>query len=355
MALNIQVSGGRYWPTSIISRFSRRSRLTTSANGAFWKQVRHAERRDWLLARARILHSRATVVLCQRFHRSATGCPSGFAWKRDTPAWVQDHAHPARRVAARCLSAYIAGICDEKAFGCRGTTDFFANRRFSQPRANGPSLARVRYARVVPGAHLNGAPAGGFPRILIALAAHIAGAKTFAYRGRESSPFDPPERMTVRERVLALRGIDLYDTLSTTAEADTGALAQLARNSGIRVAPDDDWSDIFSRILSERVEPNLGIRGATVLYAYPVGEAALAQISTDDPRVAEALNFIVPALNWLTLSTSFAIQLNNGDGLRRAWRSSNAFSVFAIPSTRISSRPWMICPTQVASRWGSTG
>lgn len=126
---------------------------------------------------------------------------------------------------------------------------------------------------------------------LVALAAHIAGAKTFAYRGRESNPFDPPERMTVRDAFWRYAGLDLYDSLSTTANADTVALAQLARNSGIRVAPDDDWSDIFSRILAERVEPNLGTKRPTVLCAYPVPEAALAQVSTDDPRIAERFEF----------------------------------------------------------------
>lgn len=126
---------------------------------------------------------------------------------------------------------------------------------------------------------------------LIALVAHIAGAKTFKYRGREVSPFDPPERITVRDAFRRYAGIDLYDSLSTTAEADIGALTRQARNSGIRVAPDDDWSDIFSRILAERVEPNLGIRRPTVLYSYPVSEAALAQVSRHDPRVAERFEF----------------------------------------------------------------
>ena len=40
-------------------------------------------------------------------------------------------------------------------------------------------------------------------------------------------------------------------------------------------------------VLTERVEPNLGMGRPTVLYAYPVVEAALAQISADEPRVAE--------------------------------------------------------------------
>jgi lysyl-tRNA synthetase class 2 len=126
---------------------------------------------------------------------------------------------------------------------------------------------------------------------IIALAAHIAGAKMFSYRGREASPFDPPERMTVRDAFRRYAGIDLYDSLSTTGHADTEALAQRAKESGTRVAPDDDWSDIFSRVLVERIEPNLGIGRPTVLYAYPVSEAALAQVSADDPRVAERFEF----------------------------------------------------------------
>ena len=126
---------------------------------------------------------------------------------------------------------------------------------------------------------------------VIALAAHVAGAKTFVYRGREASPFDPPERMRVRDAFRRYAGIDLYDSLSSTEHADAGRLARQARDCGIRVAPDDDWSDIFSRILAERVEPNLGVGRATVLYSYPVSEASLAQASSEDPRVAERFEF----------------------------------------------------------------
>jgi lysyl-tRNA synthetase class 2 len=126
---------------------------------------------------------------------------------------------------------------------------------------------------------------------VIALAAHIAGAKVFAYRGREASPFDPPERITTRDAFRRFAGIDLYDSLSTIGHTNTEVFARQAADRGIRVAPDDDWSDIFSRVLTERVEPNLGIGRPTVLYAYPASEAALAQISSDDPRVAERFEF----------------------------------------------------------------
>jgi elongation factor P--(R)-beta-lysine ligase len=122
---------------------------------------------------------------------------------------------------------------------------------------------------------------------IIRLAAHVAGTKAFAYRGREASPFDPPERLTVRDAFRRYASLDIYDSLPISGGADTETFARQAKNAGIRVAPDDNWSDIFSRVLSERVEPNLGVARPTVLYAYPASEAALAQVHPDDPRIAE--------------------------------------------------------------------
>ncbi len=122
---------------------------------------------------------------------------------------------------------------------------------------------------------------------LIALAAHVAGAKTLAFRGREADPFEPPERLSVREAFRRYAGVDLYDSLPAGQDPDAATLRRQAKESGLRVAADDSWSDVFSRLLSERVEPNLGVGRATLLYAYPVSEAALARVSPDDPRAAE--------------------------------------------------------------------
>ena len=55
----------------------------------------------------------------------------------------------------------------------------------------------------------------------------------------------------------------------------------------MRVAADDSWSDVFSRILSDRIEPRLGVGRPTFLTDYPVSQAALARVSPSDPRVAE--------------------------------------------------------------------
>ena len=114
---------------------------------------------------------------------------------------------------------------------------------------------------------------------LLALAAETSGTRRFEFRGRGIDPFADPERITLAEAFDRFAGVDLLATLS-----DRDALAAVA---GVRTAPDDTWSDIFSRVLVEKVEPNLGNGRATVLYEYPAPEAALARPSRADSRVAE--------------------------------------------------------------------
>lgn len=119
---------------------------------------------------------------------------------------------------------------------------------------------------------------------LLARAARVAGAVLLRFRDRECNPFAGFARLSVAEAFARHAGIDLLATLGPDA-ADRDALA--AQVQGLRVADDDSWSDIFSRVLSARVEPNLGLGVPTVLDRYPSVEAALARRCADDPRVAE--------------------------------------------------------------------
>lgn len=118
-------------------------------------------------------------------------------------------------------------------------------------------------------------------------AVQAAGAEQLRFRGIACDAFAAPERMSVAQAMARHAGIDLLSTLSPTAEADRDALARQASAAGLRVAADDTWSDVFSRILSERVEPHLGHGRPTLLDRYPVVEAALARPCADDPREAE--------------------------------------------------------------------
>ena len=122
---------------------------------------------------------------------------------------------------------------------------------------------------------------------LLAMAATAAGVRMLTHRGRTADPLAAPERLTVAEAFLRLAGIDLLATLDDRGRGDRAALAAAAERAGLRVAADDSWSDVFSRILAEHVEPRLGIGRATILCDYPACEAALARTKTSDPRLAE--------------------------------------------------------------------
>ena len=122
---------------------------------------------------------------------------------------------------------------------------------------------------------------------LMAEAARAAGTTTLRWRGIEADPFAEPERLTLQGAFRRHAGIDLLRTVTADQEVDRGGLAADAIEAGIRVTEDDTWSDIFSRVLSERIEPHLGRGRATILCDYPISEAALARPKPGDPRVAE--------------------------------------------------------------------
>jgi lysyl-tRNA synthetase class 2 len=122
---------------------------------------------------------------------------------------------------------------------------------------------------------------------LLRLAAETAGSRRWSFRGMEVDPFAEPERVTVAEAVERFAGVDLLATVQADGGTDRDGLAARATGAGIRVAVDDTWADVFSRILVEKVEPRLGQGRATVLCEYPISEAALARPKPADPRVAE--------------------------------------------------------------------
>ncbi|MFC0339751.1 EF-P lysine aminoacylase EpmA [Paracoccus niistensis] len=122
---------------------------------------------------------------------------------------------------------------------------------------------------------------------LLRLAAVGAGATDLRFRDHRCDPFATPERLSVAEAFNRHAGIDLLATIDADGATDRDGLAAQAQGAGLRVADDDTWSDILSRVLVTHVEPHLGHGRATILDRYPAPEAALARRAADDPRVAE--------------------------------------------------------------------
>jgi elongation factor P--(R)-beta-lysine ligase len=282
--------GGKGQSSSAAILFLRPRDSLSSSTTPFWRRDRHAERRGRLLARAQV----------SRFARrwfDAKGFVEAEPAALQASPGNETHLHGFRTAlippdgAARDAYLHTSPEFAMKKLLAAGEKRIFALthvfRNRERTALHAPEFAMLEWYRA-------DAP---LDRIiedcaaLTALAAHIAGAKTFVFRGRETSPFEPPERLSVRDAFRRYAGVDLYDSLPIGSPPNAEGLARQARDSGLRVAPDDDWSDIFSRLLSERVEPNLGVGRPTILHAYPVSEAALARIALDDPRVAERFEF----------------------------------------------------------------
>jgi len=121
--------------------------------------------------------------------------------------------------------------------------------------------------------------------VVIAHAAQATGIGRFSFRGSSADPFAEPEMLTVAAAFERFAGIDLLATVAD-GQGDRAGLAAAACER-VRITDDDTWSDIFSKLLVEHVEPHLGKGRLTVLFEYPAPEAALARTKPSDPRVAE--------------------------------------------------------------------
>jgi elongation factor P--(R)-beta-lysine ligase len=113
----------------------------------------------------------------------------------------------------------------------------------------------------------------------LALVRLTAGLNPFSWRGHVCDPHAEAEWLSVQDAFVKYANVDLLSTLNNRDA--------LAANSPVAFQAGESWSDIFSRILVEKVEPHLGNGRMTVLYEYPSAEAALARPCAHEPRVAE--------------------------------------------------------------------
>jgi lysyl-tRNA synthetase class 2 len=257
----------------------------------WWAPHVHVDRRPFLLARARIVAALRGYFTAREFVEMETGILQvspgneahlhAFATDLVTPAAerVRLYLHTSPEFAAKKLLAAgerrlfeFARVFRNRERGALHHPEFTLLEWY---RANEPYEALMDDCAAI-----------------LAIAARAADAAQVSFRGRTADPYAPPERLSVADAFARFAGIDLLATLRPDG-GDRAALARQAASAGIRCADEDDWSDIFSRVLVERVEPNLGIGRPTVLDRYPVVEAALARPAPADPRLAERFEFYV--------------------------------------------------------------
>ena len=109
----------------------------------------------------------------------------------------------------------------------------------------------------------------------------------FSAAGRSlSRPFERRTYAEAFERYAAI------DPLTATDEE----LAREASELGAGSAAEDEVVDrdaLLDVILVRGVEPHLGVERPTFIHRYPVSQAALARVASDDPRVAERFELYV--------------------------------------------------------------
>ena len=127
---------------------------------------------------------------------------------------------------------------------------------------------------------------------LLKTAAKAADRWDWHFRGRNCDIRQSRQQTTLHQAFQQFAGINLDACFNGNA-VDLDAMRREVATIGMRIAADDTWSDLFSRVLAEKIEPRLGLLRPEILSEYPTHEAALARPTAHDPRVAERFELYV--------------------------------------------------------------
>ncbi|MGL5115232.1 MAG: EF-P lysine aminoacylase EpmA [Beijerinckiaceae bacterium] len=283
-----------------------------SPGSPWWEKRRHAARRPRLEARGRI---KAAI----RAHFEAQDFTEVECGQLQVSPGNETHLHAFRTEAlttdgvARTLYLHTSPEFAAKKLLSAGETRIFDFARVFRNRERGrlhsPEFTMLEWYRANETYDSLMADCTG----LLALAAETGGCAKWTFRGRSIDPRLAPEHLTLAEAFDRYARIDLLSTFDQ-GETDRGALAAAARAAGVRVAADDTWSDVFTRVLLEKVEPMIGNGRATLLTEYPIPEAALARPKPGEPRIAERFELYACGVE---LANAFGELTDAGEQRRR--------------------------------------
>src|SRR5216684_7687749 len=229
----------------------------------WWSATRHADIRPFLAARSAIIRAIRAWFDEQGFTEIETGI-------LQVSPGNETHLHAPRTELTRPDGARaVRYLRTSPEFACKkllaaGEAKIFELARVFRDRERGdlhlPEFTMLEWYRA--NATYDAVMADSI--VVIAHAAQATGIGRFSFRGRTADPFEEPELLTVAAAFERFAGIDLLATI-VDGEGDRAALAASAQHK-VRIAADDTWSDIFSKILVEHIEPNLGQGRLTLLF-----------------------------------------------------------------------------------------
>jgi lysyl-tRNA synthetase class 2 len=268
--------------------------MTDRRDGAtpWWQPQRHADRRPALLARGRIKAAVRAWFEAQGFVEVETAALQvspgnethlhAFETAFETEAGVRTpfYLHTSPEFACKKLLA-------------AGETNLFTFapcfRNAERSRLHAPEFTMLEWYRV----------GASYEQLwqdcadILRLAAGATQRTVWSWEGRTCDVARPYDWTTLVQAFVQFAEMPLHETIAADGAVDRDRLALEARRIGVRVAHDDTWSDLFSRILATRIEPWLGSHRPEMLCQYPAHEAALARRLVDDRAYAERFELYV--------------------------------------------------------------
>lgn len=256
-----------------------------SQQSPWWTPERHADRRPFLVARGRIKAAIRDWFVGQGFSEVEPGI-------LQVSPGNETHLHAFRTdligtdLSRHELYLHTSPELAMKKLLAAGETKIFAFSPVFRNRERGalhsPEFTMLEWYRAD----------GPYQKLwddcatILKIAQEATGRSEWSFRGTTCDPRAAVHALTLEEAFLQMSGIRLRETASRKI-LDRTAFAAAAEAAGIRTAADDTWSDIFSRVLVEKIDDHLGQSAPTILYEYPVAEAALARPVPNDTQVAE--------------------------------------------------------------------
>lgn len=257
----------------------------------WWSQQRHADRRPILLARNRIKTAIRAWFDAQGFVEIEAAC-------LQVSPGNETHLHAFRTeligtdTTRRDVYLHTSPEFAMKKLLAAGETRIFtfapAFRNRERGALHSPEFTMLEWYRA-------GEP---YEQLwqdcadIVRLAAETTGQRQWVWRGRPCDALASYDYTSLDQAFAQFASIELHETYDADG-TDRAGLAVRAAAAGIAVAPDDTWSDIFSKVLTEKIEPYLGNFRPEILHQYPHTEAALARRAPDYPAVAERFELYV--------------------------------------------------------------